>query len=204
MLALVVTALISVLLALGAIAQAGTLYTETTDFSDNPATPFLLPLGTSQVIGSVGGPDDADFFEFQQLVGGSPFTIVAQNTTADATTVIEILTDAAVVLIGPSFLNGTTLETFTGTVPVDGNLVVGIGAEEAESGGQNPQGGPISSGQNPAVFYSVTLAPEPGTLAILGLGLGGLLFYQRTRSKASTKKNSPHITDSSTPNPLWT
>jgi hypothetical protein len=194
-------ALIYLFLALGAIARAGTVYTETTDFSGTPTTPFLLPVGTSQVNGSVGGTDEVDFFEFMGLAGGSPFTLVVQNINLSEIAT-EVLSDTQTVLVGPTVLSAAIVTVLTGTVPLDGNLEVGIAEIIAQGGGQQPQG-VGSSGQNPTELYSVTLAPEPGTLGILGLGLG-VLFYQRTRSKASTKKNSPHMTDSSTPNPLWT
>jgi hypothetical protein len=151
--------------------HAGTVYTETTDFSGSPTTPFLLPVGTSQVNGSVGGEDEADFFEFTGLAGGSPFVLIVQNIDLSEIA-IEVLSDTQSVIVSPTVLSELSVDVFAGTIPVDGNLEVGI-AEIIAEGGQQPQG--LVSSQNPTEPYSVSLAPEPATLATLGLGLVGIL-----------------------------
>jgi hypothetical protein len=167
----------------GAAAHAGTIaYTEGTapapaDFSNTFAGANLLPAGnpTTTVTGSVNGGDTLDFFELTGL-GTGTFTVSVTDNNQFGIASITLLNSGNTNLGGPSLFEGSEGASFASqAIPVDGNLIVEINQ---------------SNNNESATNYTVTVntastsAPEPSTIATLGLGLaGGAVALSRRRRK---------------------
>jgi hypothetical protein len=186
--------------AAGSTAIAGTI-TEGTgpapaDFS-NVANGFQLPVGTTQVFGSLTGEgvDPADWFEFTGLTPGASFTLTGGYPTSGAELgiLMSLFTD------GGTLLASHTLETalgggafsFSGNVPGEGKLdvqlqfknVEGEGGSEIFPGGPNPSNYVVNLSTG-SVEGAAT--PEPSTMGLAGAGMAigaSALAWRRRRQK---------------------
>lgn len=144
-------------------AQAATV-NETVDFNGSFATANVLPLGTDRVLGSINPSGDNDFFQFTGLLGGGAYSLAGLYEASASYTVFN---SAGVVLN----VETTNPPLFTGTIPGDGILVVGVEQNEQIS------------------FYDLTLTapttgvPEPSTAVGVGLALAGALALRRKLAK---------------------
>ena len=130
------------------------------------ATPYTGPYGTSFGTAVNVGLDTPvtdvslisvnDWFEFEGLPGG--VTLSSIFTVQDVTGFwnVSIVSDTNTPIFSQS-LSAPNFAGLTGNVPVDGNVVFDMST--------------FGEGSN---SFSVTLAPEPATVACLGLGLVGL------------------------------
>jgi hypothetical protein len=150
---------------------------------------YLLPLGTTQVIGHLGGElpgeqgfDGTAWFEFTGLTGSGSYTITAMTAAAE---------DGFMVAYGSLTMQlGTNLDIGEAgtspvsqifTAPVDGNLLVEVFIGKGEG-----EGAARPLAQNPPQGFAVSLAnnsstPEPATIGAVGLGLGAIAFAWRRR-----------------------
>jgi len=161
-----------------AIANADTIITQGVSPAPaefpHSAPGYLLPVGTTQVNGffapctECGGQDTA-WFEFQGLLPGSSFTTsgCCENDSNYA-----VFSSSQVFLASGFFEGG---ENASGTVPTDGDLLVVVADE---CGSCSPQS------------YQLNLdaqldAPEPSSLATVGLALAGALAWRRKRTRHS-------------------
>lgn len=166
--------------ACSATAVAGTITEGTapapSDFP-NAAKGYLLPMGTTQVFGNVGGSegsDSADWFEFQGLSGNYSLSAVMNPLHSETGLRIDIFTDSGTLLQAGSLEFNLSQTALTGSVPIDGKLDIEIFTAE----GRHFEG--VGAG------YSVTLnsaVPEPATLFPVGLALAGALAWRRKRSQ---------------------
>lgn len=169
-------------MAAGVTAQATTLV-ESTDFPDSPPG-AVLPVGTDEVEGNVGGCtfanesctfDSSDWFEFQGLQAGSPFTVTLSDR-GNFLRAFGAIFDSNGGFLGETAVFESGSSSFMGIVPSGGALRVLVGGIE-EGGGD----------------YAVTLdaasVPEPGTFIPVGLGLVGALAW-RSQHKQQQQKPS--------------
>jgi hypothetical protein len=164
----------------GGAALAGTItYTEGSgglpaDFSNTFAgadalTAATIP-GTTNVNGSVSNLDFADFFELTGL-GTGTFTASAVANEGGSPS-ITLFTDGDLSLGGPtSFIPGTPASFASQAIPSDGNLIIGIDANES------------TATYTVSVNTTGSSTPEPGTIATVGLGLAGALALSRRGRK---------------------
>jgi hypothetical protein len=192
----------------GSGAVAGTVTEPLTAFP-NTSPGILLPTGTTVVNGFIGyKPSEAgfagtDWFEFQGLTPGSSYTLsAAYNPLGSRTTsgngesggtleggltrtpvALNLFNSAQTLLATQSMENAGAV--VSGTVPGDGVLDVEITAPAYGYEGNFAAAG--------GSFYQVSFAgetgssgssaPEPGTLAPVGLALAGALAWSRKRRK---------------------
>jgi hypothetical protein len=123
----------------------------------------LLPLGTTEVDGSASLNNGAnEYYEFQGLPGSALLSSISfsfQNN-GGSTFGVELLSDADTVVTATTPVTASSMYNPVGTIPSDGFLVVDIQRS--------------SEGAVPYVLTLTQGAPEPGTMAVLGLGLAGL------------------------------
>lgn len=187
--------------ACGVSATAGTI-TEGTppapaDFP-NTLPAYLLPTGTTVVNGFIGancceaagGFDYADWFEFQGLTPGNLYAIVGISQGTDPFNAASLGENGIRVEYYSTSNTSTPLGTLdigeaggnpvtnTFTAPSDGNLLVDVKFACTECGF------PLTTWAENPDPYTVSLAPEPGTLGAIGLGLGAVaLAWRRRRAK---------------------
>jgi len=183
----------------GSSAVAGTV-TEPISAFPNSSPGYLLPIGTTVVNGfagvkpSEGGFAGTDWFEFQGLTPGSSYTLTSvynplgqrgESGNGESGLTISLLTNSQSPLFTNVSMEGpgvSGVNALTGIVPSDGFLDVEIVSNQiaeqsfVEGGGSN---------------YQVTLAaetgsastgaPEPGTMATVGVALAGALAWNRKR-----------------------
>jgi hypothetical protein len=132
----------------------------------NTSPGTLLPAGTTEVDGvATLNHGSNEWYEFQGLPGGASLSSIsfAFQNNGSSTFGVELFSDAAqgsTVVTATTSVGAGAMYTPVGTIPVDGFLVVDI-----------------QRGNEGAIPYVLTLtqsAPEPGTMAALGLGLAGL------------------------------
>lgn len=136
------------------------------DFGNTFGAAFLLPDGTTQVNGSVElGTDIADFFTFQNLLGGSTFSFTATSTL---TRVIGLdLFNSSDTQIGSEDLfNSNASASGSGTVPGDGTLTFELLVD-----------GSVEGIRPYTVNLTATESPEPETLGAMGLGLAAGVLW---------------------------
>jgi hypothetical protein len=168
------------------------------------STGYQLPVGTTQVFGSLTGEgiDNQAWFEFTGLTPGEAFTITGMYTTPNQRPTASPINEAGVVLNlftdGGVLLASQTLEqvvpatkdgfTFSGSVPGEGKLDVQIqfrNVESVEAGG-SPVPGPGS--KDPLWVVNLdpgASTPEPSTMGLAGTGmaLGASALAWRRRRK---------------------
>jgi len=150
---------------------------------DFPSAPIgtLVPLGTDEVQGFLGtanfegvGKDLGDWFTFQGLPGGGGFNLHA-FATENGEGVGIALFDSSLHQIANGFIGhvGEAGLQYTGSVPGDGELVVDIfhGNENSATNGSY------------TVDLATTASPEPATLPLAGLAIGGALAWRRRRKQ---------------------
>jgi hypothetical protein len=135
----------------------------------------VLPAGTTEVDGTATsnhGKDD--FFELQGLPGGASLSSISflfQNNSGGNPIGLLLVDDTDTVTVSPlASVPAGASDSPTGTIPVDGNLVVDIQ--------------PSNEGGAPWVLTLNQTTPEPGTFAALGLGLAGLGMAALRRRKS--------------------
>jgi hypothetical protein len=128
----------------------------------NAFSGYLLPVGTDIVAGTLtSGTDEDDWFQFEGLLPLSPFSITAsQPDTWD----FSVFNSSGVLLDSGS---GDPV-TFSGTVPADGVLIANVNYNEGNS-------------YQVSLTADLAAVPEPGTLAMTALALGGALAWRRRR-----------------------
>jgi hypothetical protein len=136
------------------------------DFANSFAQAYLLPLGTTTVQGAVGSGEYNDFFEFQGLTAESAFSFSIPGIPCCEGLHVSIDNSSALILASGNVEEGLTL---SGTVPSDGNLVVGF---ETEGGYR---------GYEIDLVSGLPASPEPATLPAAGLALAGALAWRRKR-----------------------
>ena len=131
----------------------------------------LLPVGTNIVQGTKLSQADDDWFEFQGLVPGSPFSLTAFFVPSGAEVGLRVnLFDTSNNSLGTGSLEGGGA-ALVGTVPGDGRIRTQIASCNCF---------------NDTGAYEVDLTasadvPEPATLGTVGLALAGGLAWRRRR-----------------------
>ncbi len=138
------------------------------DFSNNFAQAYLLPLGATVVQGVVSHSDNTDYFEFQGLASGNPFSFQIPQISCCEGLFAYIFRSSGQEIVAGNVGEGITLD---GTVPSDGDLVVRFSI--SESG--------VSSYEIDLVS-GLPASPEPATLPAAGLALAGALAWRRKRN----------------------
>ncbi len=147
---------------------------------------YLLPVGTTTVLGSLSSDDLADWFTFQGLTGS--FSV---NAFWPAGAIEQYMRYAVFDTSGSQLASGT-LEVLggvkpplTGTVPADGEIVVGVYHPYVGSfeGFSQAGVGALEGSSPPSVGYQVDVTtPEPTSLALLSLPAAGLLAWRRRKA----------------------
>lgn len=151
--------------------------TETIDFTPNPNIPFALPVGTTQVDGTIGfNGDQSDAFLFEGL-GAGTYTLTFTSDSFCGGVVaysnVGILSNLGTYGTGCESVLATVFST--GTVPANGKLVVSV---------QNEEGAASYSVSLTAPLAETETVPEPSTFAA-GLLAGGAMLWRRRRAKAN-------------------
>jgi hypothetical protein len=156
----------------GTTAVASTV-SEPPNFGTTFATATALPTGTSMVNGSVQFPSDTnDFFTFGDLASGTAFDFTASTTSVGLE--VQIFNSSDTSLGGPFAFTSSSSAIEDLTAPANGQLVFDV---------------IVGGGEGPARDYTIqvntqTVAPEPGTVGAMGLGLAaGAAFLRRRRKK---------------------
>jgi hypothetical protein len=142
-----------------------TTFNEGADFSDIPASPTLLPVGTDVVNGDVDGEggDPLDAITFQGLTPGQGWTLQISGNP-DVSLDLDLLDDAGASLDMTTVAPGGTA-SLMGTVPAAGELNFSV--EEEASGFST---------------YRLDLTvPEPSAALLLGGGALLAAVLRRTR-----------------------
>jgi hypothetical protein len=141
------------------------------DFGNTFGTAYLLPNGTTQVNGTThDNVDPADFITFQGLQGGTGFSFTATSTSNIASN-LSIFNSSDVKLLGPTSFSSVEGTSGHGTVPTDGTLTFDVFSNSEAT-------------QTYSINLTATQAPEPGTLAAMGLGLAagaGLILRRKKK-----------------------
>ncbi len=156
--------------AAGSMAMAGT-YTGPYGSSGTPGTAPDVGLDSPITGTATLNGHSEQWFEIEGLPGGVSLAslMTIQDVSGDPLG-YTLEDDLGNVLLGPTGLSAPNFATLSGNTPADGNVVVEIAAtNEAPSNWQ--------------VTVNVS-APEPGTVAAVGIGLLGLgaLGLRRRRS----------------------
>ncbi len=144
------------------VAHAGTI-NETVDFSNTFGGANALPVGTTEVLGSINPQNDTDFFQFTGLLGGGSYSLAGFY---EGSLKVGLLDSANTFL--HSLANNPP--TFTGTVPGDGILVVEVAGNEQ-----------IAAYDLQLTAQSGT--PEPSSVAAVATGLAGAWALRRKLKK---------------------
>lgn len=151
-------------------------FVESTDFSNNLASPTLLPSEVSDVSGTMIPSDTFDVFLVSGFQGGAAYTLsfstpILSGGTMGLDNYFYYINGA---LVG-SGNYGEAPHIFSGTMPLNGQLNIGI-QTNLEAGGTE--------------IYNVNLTaplaavvPEPATLSLLALGLAGLAGARKRLSR---------------------
>jgi hypothetical protein len=168
-------------LSLGGGAASAATITESTppapsDFP-NSFPGYLLPVGTTQVFGSISPGGDQDWFGFQGLQAGQTFSLLGKYNPEGQESGTRFFTyNTGSVLIGSGNAGPgeATLEgggfSVTGTIPGNGEIIVEI-ASEGTSNYEMDLTAPLAE----------STAPEPGTFITTGLAIAGALAWRRKR-----------------------
>ena len=186
----------------GSSAVGGTVTLQNSDFP-NTSPGISLAVGTTIVDGFIGvQPSEAGFigtewFEFQGLTPGSSYTFTAnylpvpprsESGNGESGVTVNLFTNSQ----SPLFTNQSIEGSFTGDlgvtlngiVPSDGFLDVEVVSNQPGEDGGNFA---ATGGSNFQVTLAAetgsasTGAPEPGTMATVGLALAGALAWSRKR-----------------------
>jgi hypothetical protein len=170
----------------------------------NTTPGILLPVGTTTVNGFAGvKPGEAgfagtDWFEFQGLTPGANYTLTAvynplggreESGNGESCLTLSLFTNSQTPLFtGVSMENAGISggKALTGIVPSDGFLDVEIVSSQlSEDGGDFSENGGsfFQVGLTAEAGSQSTSAPEPATLAPVGLALAGALAWSRKRRK---------------------
>jgi PEP-CTERM motif-containing protein len=137
------------------------------DFANTP-NGYLLPVGATEVQGKITfTTDNFDYFEFTGLLGGAGFSLHYDVGSHG----IQGFND-----VGGALTVFATSEGFagsvSGTIPLDGNVVVKM---------SNP--GISASPYTIDLTAPLAATPEPGTMGLSALALGGALAWRRRRKQ---------------------
>jgi hypothetical protein len=140
------------------------------DFGNTFQTAYLLPELTNVVDGELhGNTDTADFVEFQDLLGGTGFSLLGTyNPLHQERGVTDRVFNSSDTLIGSSTLEGAG-RSINGTIPTDGELFVEV--VFAQGGNASYQ-----------LSLNAQTVPEPETFTGVGLALAGALAWRRKRA----------------------
>lgn len=180
-------------------AQAGQLFRDFTFLSDNSYVILddtgarLLGFNSSNQFVSQLGLTNYSNFGYLALNGGSTNSIVAQYRNVATTTVVtQFRTSFAGGFSTPTLtLVSTAFATSSTDIEMahDGTWWLARNSSGTLSAFRNGLAGSTMTGfampqiTNPSAHMAVVLAPEPGTLAAIGLGLGALLKRRKTRAR---------------------
>jgi hypothetical protein len=140
------------------------------DFGNSFGAAYLLPEGTTEVDGSVEfGSDTADFFTFQDLLGGSSFSFTATSTLSRVIG-LDLFNSSDMQIGSQDLFSSTASASGSGTVPGDGMLTFEL-LVPGSGEGIRPY----------TVDVTATIAPEPGTLGAMGLGVAAVAVLARRR-----------------------
>ena len=138
---------------------------------------FLLPVGTDTVFGTKESQADSDWFEFQGLQAGSPFSLNAFFVPAGSEVGLRVnVFDTSNNLLGSASLEQGQVNggnAISGTVPVDGNLITNIFSCNCLF--------PTGNYEVQLTAQTTTATPEPSTLPVLGLAAASALAWRRKR-----------------------
>jgi MYXO-CTERM domain-containing protein len=145
----------------------------------NTSNGFLLPVGTTSVIGLLAGEGDpADWFQFQSLLPGGSYSVHGfYNPSGQEDGLRFALFNSSGTQLGSIGSLEIGGDVLTGTIPNNGVLVAEV------FGGSNG----IYELDLTAQLGSVS-TPEPATVATTGLALAGLLEARRRRRNRTTQQ----------------
>lgn len=137
---------------------------------------YLLPVGTDTVFGTKESQSDTDWFEFQGLLAGSPFSLQAFFVPSGTEVGLRVnVFDTSNTLLGSGTLEQGSANSgpqITGIVPIDGNLITNIFSCNCFNSTGNYE---------VQLTADVAATPEPSTLPVLGLAAASALAWRRKR-----------------------
>lgn len=189
--------------AAGTAAMASTFNETSVPGLDFPGSPLgtLLPAGTTTVLGRLVTQLDTDWFQFQGLAAGTPFSLHGHYGTGS---LVERAINYNVFNSSLGYLGGGFLEgggsTVNGTVPTDGKLIVNLFPGTAIGSVEFFEQGPVQFEQGTVqgflgqdtISFAVDLTadtrqiPEPSSLAVMAPVLAGAFAWRRRKAKAQS------------------
>ena len=153
-------------------AHAATV-SEPPDFGNSFAVATSLPVGTTNVVGTMPFGDPADYFKFNGLLPGSAFSFDLHLNSSTGGPTLNGQDSSQNSLFSPITLSGSNTDFFgNGTVPADGMLIISL-RQSVES----------NADYTGSLSAQLAGAPEPGTLATAGIALAGALALRRRLKK---------------------